>query len=70
MGAREAMALRRRYIALWDVGGDERPALSVFEFSPKRWWTGVTTFVPRDRETMTALEYIEQQRSGRRRWPK
>jgi hypothetical protein len=48
MGAREAMALRRRYLALWDVADDERPALSVFEFSPKRWWTGVTTFVPED----------------------
>ncbi|WP_438438896.1 PBECR2 nuclease fold domain-containing protein [Hydrogenophilus thermoluteolus] len=70
MGAREAMALRRRYIALWDVGGRDRPALSVFEFSPKRWWTGVTTFVPRDRPTMTADEYIAQQRTGKRRWPK
>lgn len=71
MGAKEAMALRRRYIALWEVEGQDRPALSVFEFSPKRWWTGVTTFVPEDSVSgVPWRDYVQRQRAGYRRWPK
>lgn len=70
MGKREAMALRRRYLAWWDIGDEDRPGLSVFEFSPKRWWTGVTAFVPEDKADMTWQDYMQQQRAGKRRWPK
>jgi hypothetical protein len=71
MGAKEAIALRRRYTALYDVQDETRPALSVFEFSPKRWWSGITTFVPEDSASGRSWqEYIANQRSGYRRWPK
>ncbi|MBN8717135.1 MAG: hypothetical protein J0I72_03320 [Stenotrophomonas sp.] len=71
MGAKAAMALRRRYIALWDVGDDTRPALSVFEFSPKRWWTGVTAFVPEVSASGAPWrDHVQRQRAGYRRWPK
>lgn len=70
MGKRGAMTLRRRYLAWWDVGDVERPGLSVFEFAPKRWWTGVTAFVPEDNPGKTWQDYMQQQRAGKRRWPK
>jgi hypothetical protein len=68
--AAEKMALRRRYLAWWDVEGADKPGLSVFEWAPKRWWTGVTTFSPEDNQRKTALEYMAAQRVGVRRWPK
>lgn len=68
--ALEIMALRRRYIALWDVGDETRPGLTVFEFTPKRFWSGVTAFVPEDKKDMTWQEYLALQRAGRLRWPK
>jgi hypothetical protein len=70
MYALEVMALRRRYIALWDIGDDTRPGLTVFEFSPKRFWSGVTAFVPEDKKDMTWREYLALQRAGKRRWPR
>jgi len=65
MGAREAMALRRRYLVWWDAPAIVQPGLSVFEWVPKRWWHGVTTFTPDADEA-----YIAALRAGRRRWPK
>lgn len=70
MHALNVMALRRRYIALWDVGDDTRPGLSVFEYSPKRFWSGVTAFVPEDKKDITWQEYLAMQRAGRLRWKK
>jgi hypothetical protein len=68
--ALEVMALRRRYIGLWDIGDDTRPGLSVFEFSPKRFWSGVTAFAPEDNADRTWKEYVQLQRTGKLRWPK
>lgn len=68
--AEERMMLRRRYLALYDIGDDTRPGLSVFEFSPKRWWTGVTSFVPEDKKDMTWQEYLALQRAGYLRFRK
>ena len=57
---------RRRYLAWWDAPDRDQPGLSVFEWAPKRWWTGVTTFAPEPENQ----EYIDLLRAGRRRWPK
>ena len=66
MDAIAAMAHRRHYLAWWDAPDRDQPGLSVFEWAPKRWWTGVTTFAPEPENQ----EYIDLSRAGRRRWPK
>ena len=69
--AAERMELRARYLALWEVRDEPKPALSAFVFVPKRWWTGATTFVPEDvEEVRTWQEYMERQRTGYRRYRK
>ena len=69
--AAERMELRARYLALWEVRDEPKPALSSFVFVPKRWWTGATTFVPEDvEEVRTWQEYMERQRTGYRRYRK
>ncbi len=64
MGAREAMALRRRYVVAWAQQNGVQPGLSVFEWAPKRWWSGVTTFPPEPGNT----DYLNQVRAGIRRF--
>ncbi len=59
--------LRRRYLAWWEVEGQEKPGLAVFEWAT-RWWAGVTTFPP-ERPTPAELEaYVEDQRRGVLQW--
>lgn len=65
-GARAAMTLRRRYLSWWESPDHAQPGLSVFEWVPKRWWVGVTTFTP----DADDASYLEGVRSGRRRFPK
>lgn len=61
---------RRRYMAWWLVEGEDRPGLSVFEYAPAKYWTGVTVFAPHDKPAASAVDYMEGQRTGRRVWPK
>ena len=56
---RPKVVLRRRYIARFNVQGEETPALVVFE-RDARTWNGVTAFAP-DR-----APYLSGQRMGRR----
>lgn len=51
-------ALRRRYLARFDIVGSETPALAVFELG-KLGWTGVTAFTPR------SVSHLERQRAGK-----
>lgn len=69
MNATEKMALRRRYLAWWEMEGRDVPGLSVFEWVPELWWIGVTTFAPQDKPGETALEYAGRQRAGGRNKP-
>lgn len=62
---------RRRYMGWWLVDGQDRPGLSVFEYAPAAYWTGVTVFAPHDRPgQQTGVEYMQTQRTGQRVWPK
>lgn len=70
VGARDEMARRVRYLAWWSIEQEDKTGLSVFEWFPKRWWTGVTTFVPEFPDSSDLAAYIESQRHGVRRWPK
>ena len=54
----------------WAVDGQDRPGLSMFEYAPAAYWTGVAVFAPHHQAQRTALEYIETQRTGQRVWPK
>jgi SPP1 gp7 family putative phage head morphogenesis protein len=59
--------LRRRYLAWWEVEGQDKPGLAVFEWATQ-WWAGVTTFPP-ERPTPAELErYVNDQRKGVLRW--
>lgn len=54
--------LRRRYVARWQVEGQDVPALGVFEVGPQG-WVGVTAFSPDE------MSYIEKRaRRGKRVW--
>lgn len=70
IGARGEMARRVRYLAWWTLEEEGKTGLSVFELVPKRWWTGVTTFVPEFESDAQLAEYLDAQRHGVRRWPK
>jgi SPP1 gp7 family putative phage head morphogenesis protein len=63
-GAKDKAVLRRRYLAWWDIDGQEKPGLSVFEWSTQ-WWAGVTSFVP---ERHDLAEYLDNQRKGILKW--
>jgi len=58
------MILRRRYLAWWQIEGQDKAGLSVFEWSTE-WWTGVTAFQP---ERIDLEDYLENQRRGLLRW--
>ena len=51
------MILRRRYLAWWTIEDVGKTGLGVFEWVPKNWRTGITTFVPK------FAEYAEKQRA-------
>lgn len=57
---RQQLILRRRYLAWWEIEGQEKPGLSVFEWSTL-WWNGVTTF---NIESEDPDAYVENQRTG------
>ncbi|GAB4299917.1 MAG: hypothetical protein Kow0096_19620 [Thiohalomonadaceae bacterium] len=58
--------LRRRYLAWWQIEGQDQPGLSVFEWST-RWWAGVTAFTPGG-PGVDLGQYLANQRVGIRRW--
>lgn len=58
--------LRRRYLAWWQIEGQDQPGLSVFEWST-RWWAGVTAFAPGG-PNVDLGQYLANQRVGIRRW--
>lgn len=64
------MARRVRYLAWWSLETDDKTGLSAFEWAPKRWWSGVTTFLPKFPDPNDLAAYIESQRQGVRRWQK
>ena len=56
--------IRRRYIARWEVGDEDVPALTVFETGPQG-WVGVTAFqADSDRYLETAREGVRVYRRG------
>ena len=56
--------LRRRYIARFQIGNNQAPALSVFEHGSDG-WTGTTTFAPQsDRSAGSQDRYMNRQRGG------
>ena len=61
--------LRRRYLAWWDIEGEDQPGLAVFEWA-SLWWGGVTTFPPEFDVPADLDAYIAAQRQGIRRWQK
>jgi len=65
--ALDKTVLRRRYLAWWELAGQEQPGLAVFEWAAQ-WWAGVTTFPPAFAVPEDLAAYIAEQRRGLLRW--
>jgi hypothetical protein len=53
--------LYRYYIARWNVGDEQRPAMALFRWGNEG-WSGITAFNPDD------VRYLERQRGGVLAW--